>query len=221
VFGIWSKRPKTSPRFFTADYVTGHAPLWQQLLGGLKGRPGLAGLEVGSLEGRSAVWFLENVFTGVGARFHCVDTFTRPVPAIDGAPATALERLRANIAPWRDRVLIHVGKSADILGRLAPGFDFIYIDATHAAPSVLSDGVMALRLLKCGGLLLFDDYEWPHGSSPAERPKIAIDAIMACFAGRYELVHRGYQVALRKTADLSVSVRSGRSGAARVCGPAG
>lgn len=34
-------------------------------------------LEIGSYEGRSAVWFLENILTHPTARIVCVDLFTR------------------------------------------------------------------------------------------------------------------------------------------------
>ena len=37
-------------------------------------------------------------------------------------------------------------------------FDLIYIDASHYAPDVLSDAVLAFKLLKPGGILIFDDY---------------------------------------------------------------
>ena len=117
-----------------------------------------------------------------------------------GAPATRLERFHVNVAPSRDRVRIHVGRSADILRRLPAGYDFAYIDGSHAAADVLSDAVMVWPLLNPGDLMLFDDYEWPLRDLPIERPKMAIDAFMARFEGRYEIVHRGFQVALRKPA---------------------
>ena len=54
------------------------------------------------------------------------------------------------------------------------------------------------RLLKPGGLLIFDDYQYPLGKTTLDRPKPAIDAILEIFRYRYELLHQGYQVAIRK-----------------------
>ena len=39
-------------------------------------------------------------------------------------------------------------------------YDIIYIDGSHATSDVLEDAVLSYRLLKPGGLLIFDDYHW-------------------------------------------------------------
>jgi len=39
-------------------------------------------------------------------------------------------------------------------------FDYISIDGSHEAADVLSDAVLSWPLLKTGGLICFDDYEW-------------------------------------------------------------
>lgn len=41
-----------------------------------------------------------------------------------------------------------------------PGFDLVYIDGSHLRLDVLSDASMAWRLLREGGVMVFDDYEW-------------------------------------------------------------
>ena len=53
------RRPAASPRFFNEDWFSGHIPLWETLFADRKGCPRLAGLEIGSYEGRSASWLLE------------------------------------------------------------------------------------------------------------------------------------------------------------------
>jgi predicted O-methyltransferase YrrM len=199
------RRPAVSPRFFNEDWFSGHIPLWETLFADRKGCPRLAGLEIGSYEGRSASWLLEHVVTGAGARLDCVDVFNVPMKPLPGAPAAHLDRFRANVAPWRDHVRIHVGKSSAVLRRLPPGYDFVYIDGAHRPAQVLTDAVLSWLLLKTGGLMIFDDYEWAQRPSPAERAKLGIDSFLACFAGHYEVLHRAYQVALRKTDDSLVS----------------
>lgn len=39
-------------------------------------------------------------------------------------------------------------------------FDFYYVDGSHVAPDVMADAVLGWRLLKPGGIMVFDDYEW-------------------------------------------------------------
>lgn len=63
---------------------------------------------------------------------------------------------------------------------------------------MIEDAVLAWRLLKQDGILLFDDYEWT-GREGMERPKPAIDFFLSAFEGKYKLLVKQYQLALRKT----------------------
>jgi predicted O-methyltransferase YrrM len=98
------------------------------------------------------------------------------------------ERLRANLAVvviGRYIALIR-GLSADVLPELmveGRRFDFIYIDGSHVAPDVLLDAAMSFALLKPGGILAFDDYDWSPGHLE-----------------RAECLHRGGQAWFRKLA---------------------
>ena len=91
------------------------------------------------------------------------------------------------------------GRSQDLLPAL-PDADYhvIYVDGAHDAASVLLDAMLSWRLLKPGGLLLFDDYLWEAHPRPADRPRMAIDLFLGSLAGRFELIHQGYQVIVRK-----------------------
>ena len=56
-----------------------------------------------------------------------------------------------------------VGDSRVILPQLLfrdHKFDLIYIDGSHESADVLSDSLFSYNLLKPGGVLIFDDYEW-------------------------------------------------------------
>jgi predicted O-methyltransferase YrrM len=77
-------------------------------------------------------------------------------------------------------------------------YDFIYIDASHVAVNVLEDAVLAWRLLKKNGVLIFDDYEWNAYSNPLLCPKVSIDAFLKVFKNQFKLRHKGYQVVVEK-----------------------
>jgi len=64
----------------------------------------------------------------------------------------------------------------------------IYIDASHYAPDVLSDAVIAFKLLKPGGMLIFDDYLWSGDENIVYYPKIAIDAFTNIFSKHIKLI---------------------------------
>jgi predicted O-methyltransferase YrrM len=184
---------------FTQDWFTSNIPNWTSLLAELRGQPGVRALEVGSFEGRSACWLLENILTGPGARLDCVDNFTAAVEKNIGFQAEGIrDRFDANIAPWLERVTVHAGNSGDVLRGLTDTYDFIYIDGSHLAPDVLLDAVLSWRLLKAGGIMIFDDFLWNLLPRPEQQPGTAIRSFLRCHFGWFDLLRVDGQVALRK-----------------------
>jgi predicted O-methyltransferase YrrM len=180
---------------FTADWFSGNIDVWQRVLAPLAGRPGVAFLEVGSYEGRAAVWLLETTLTHETARLDCVDLFSDPA---------CEQRFDHNIrtAHGKNKVRKLKGLSQEVL-RCLPldHYDAVYVDGSHSAPDVLEDAVLAFRLLKSGGILLFDDYEWDAHPDPLLLPpKLAINAFLSIYQSQYELLHAGYQIIIRKDA---------------------
>ena len=190
---------------YSADWFAGHAPLWERLLARYRGKPRLRFLEIGSFEGRSAVWLLTNVLTHPTSRLVCVDTFEgsdehREMGMNLGG---VYERFLENVAPFAARVRVLRGPSQEVLRsrRLrSESLHFAYVDGSHRARDVLEDAVLAFRLLKPGGLLIFDDYCWGPGREETTRPRLAIDAFLSVYRDAYVLLHLGYQVAVAKTA---------------------
>lgn len=148
-------------------------------------------LEIGSWEGRSTLWFLQNF---PDARLTCVDTFQggKEHADLDTAPVEA--RFRANIAEYAHRVWIRKGPSRTMLFGLHPEtYDLVYVDGSHQAPDVLTDLVMAWHLLKPGGVMAIDDYLWAE-----DGVRVATDAFVHMFRPHLEILAAGYQVYLRK-----------------------
>ena len=174
---------------FSDNWFSANVWLFQRFLGDLKDRPCRL-LEIGSSEGRSAIWLIDNIATHASS-------------AVDTIDATESERLRHNLAtsPSRSKITFHLG-SSDVVLRTLPleSYDFAYIDGSHAAPNVLEDAIHAFRLLRVGGILAFDDYLWddPNYHNYEGRPKAAIDAFLRIYSRRTEVLHRGAQVWLRK-----------------------
>jgi hypothetical protein len=177
---------------FTTDYVTANEAAWAAHLQAFAGREGVRLLEIGSYEGRSAVWFLEHVLTHPTSRLVSVDPNALPAfehnLRVSGA-AARVERIQR--------------RSEDVLASLPPeSFDIVYVDGSHRALNVLFDAVASAALLKPGGVLILDDYRWEPGRPPAERPQMAIDLFLASFASRFDVLLDDYQVILRKTGTI-------------------
>jgi predicted O-methyltransferase YrrM len=179
---------------FTSDWFTMRIPVWQQVLAPLKGKPNVHYLEIGTYEGRSAIWVLENILTHPTARMTGIDVF----------PPGVKERYLANVklSGHPEKVTTIAGFSQEEVRKLPPSsFDLIYVDGSHAADDVLADAVEAWEVLKPGGILIFDDYAWlGYGSVlPVElRPKLAIDAFLSSHRYSAEVLHQEYQVIVRK-----------------------
>jgi predicted O-methyltransferase YrrM len=175
---------------YSQDYVTGHTHNWTEALRHLMGKPDVLGLEIGAFEGRSTRWFLENVVTGPKARLVVID----PVPR-----AT----FHANVADLAVRMdyLREMSQVALRDRRFVPGsFDFAYIDGDHSARAVLEDSVLVWRLLKPGGVLLWDDYLWKaeNTADPLRSPRPAIDAFLALHAGDYDVLLCDWQYIIKR-----------------------
>lgn len=195
---------------YTADWFSHNINNWTRWLAQYKGKHGVRGLEIGSWEGRSAVWLLKNILTGEGSTLECCDY---------GYKA---DTFRANTAPWADRVTLRCGASYLMLTELRSGgeFDFIYVDGDHTPFGVLRDATLAWPLLKVGGLMIFDDYLFVHhtvdpnygkpqwsseaalkaiADHPDMTTKTGIDGFLAVMVGQHEVVEQTYQLAVRKT----------------------
>ena len=182
----------TADPSYTTDYVSSFVEDWKRVLAPIAGRPGVRLLEIGSFEGRSAAWFLEHVLTDASSELVCVDIFWRP-----GLEARFDHNI--GLADPHGRVRKLKGDSADVLATLEPAsFDAIYVDGGHHAATVLLDALMAWRLLKPGGILIFDDYLWELERPPSRRPQLAIDLFRETMGDALEILHVGYQVIGRK-----------------------
>jgi predicted O-methyltransferase YrrM len=190
---------QVGPYRFSSDWTSKNEASWRGVLAPFAGTPGIQALEIGSFEGRSAVWLLENMLTHPTSRLVCVDLF------VDGYSQIFDQNISASGAAARVEKL--AGPSGVVLRRLPPepAFDFIYVDGSHQAFDTLEDAVLSWRLLRPGGVMTFDDYEMAAHqlaafSSPA-RPDIGIDAFLNVVADRIEILHKGFQVTVRKKAE--------------------
>ena len=177
---------------FTTDYVSSFTPSWEKYLEEFRKKENLKLLDIGSFEGRSGIWFLENILTHPTSSITCVDIFYKE-------PELLFDH-NIKISGFSDKVTKIKGRSECILLTLKKkSFDIIYIDGCHIAPNVLMDAVSSWLLLKVGGIMILDDYEWKPAKSPENSPKIAIDLFLRVFQNHLEVLHKEYQVIIRKS----------------------
>jgi predicted O-methyltransferase YrrM len=187
---------------FSADWTTWHFANWGEFLRPLRSMP-VRVLEIGSWEGRSALFFL-NYFPA--SHIVCVDTFGGNVEHMRNPHFAALvpeieRRFDANVAAFGSSVQKIKGPSTDVLPQLGIAsrrFDVVYVDGSHLPADVYSDGVLAWPMVARKGIVIFDDYEFDEIKDESERTKRGIDAFLAAFEGQYRVVHKAYQVVIAK-----------------------
>jgi len=189
-------------RTFSTDWAANHFFNWAVLLKDLRQKP-VQILEIGSWEGRSALFFLNYLAL---SRIICIDPFEGNLehqinPYFADLARKSEARLDSNLAAFSDRVEKIKGSSADILPQLGitgRKVDLAYIDGSHIAADVYRDAVLTWPLMVPGGMVVFDDYEWSMVEADVESPKLGINAFLAAHAGQYRELHRGYQLAIQK-----------------------
>ena len=191
-------------RKFEVDWFSGHIPFWSLLLHNMKDKPNLNFLEIGSFEGKSTTWLLDNILTNDSSRITCIDTFNGSYEhAGMGVDLNNLyNRFMNNISGYKSRTRVIVGESGKILssGQLVnEQFDFVYVDGCHESKEVLQDTIYSFDLLKQGGIMILDDYVWgDYINMPTKTPKIAIDGFLNSYAEHIEILSKNYQVIIKK-----------------------
>jgi len=191
---------------FSEDWTSWHYPMWMKLLGSYRNRS-VRVLEIGSWEGRSALFFLNFL---PRARVTCVDTFAggqehREAAALDSKEALSLKALEHrfddNMNAFTTRIEKIKANSADalaLLGVKKRRFDIAYIDGGHRAAEVYADAIMTWSLINPGGTVIFDDYQWREMPDRLDNPGPGIDAFLIAIKGQYRVAHKKYQVAIIK-----------------------
>ncbi len=162
---------------FTSDWFTSHAQEWLSRIDAQC----IRALEVGSYEGRSTLWLLENLLVHPSSSIVCIDSWDGEDKTLGTATISARARFEHNVSPHKNKVTQRVGKSLKLLAEAnirGEQFDLIFIDGDHEGLSALTDILLGWPLLLSGGWLVFDDYRW---DSPLLRsqPHHAWDAFVS------------------------------------------
>jgi predicted O-methyltransferase YrrM len=176
---------------FSSDWFVQNIPNWIGPLAKFRDGP-CEVLEIGSFEGRSAVFLLEYLRR---CKLTCIDPFYS---------SDIERRFASNTAHYSERleVLKEVSVPAlDKLRRAQRQYQVIYIDGSHRRDDVLADSILAWPMLSIGGLLIWDDRGWKTHLPSDERPGHAIDLFCAMFRSCFQVRHWGYQVIVEKTDD--------------------
>jgi len=191
---------------FSTDWFTRNIEIWEQNLSRFANAHGINMLEIGSWEGRSTCWLLDNILTHDSARITCVDTFAGSFEHKEWYEDSYLksieERFDFNISRTNasEKVQKIVGNSQKVMRALMlNSYDIVYIDGSHLAKDVLADALLCWDLVKVGGTIIFDDYDFILADKPAQNTKNGIDPFLTLFCDNIKVIHKSHQVIIEKT----------------------
>jgi hypothetical protein len=163
---------------YTADWTSHNFPFWEKNLGHFRGVQTHI-LEIGTFEGRSAFWFVENLLTHPISEMVTIDKYLN-------------EHFIYNFKKFPDHHKIwSILGTSDWLQTHNPGFfDLVYIDGEHSEEWVTRDIDNVLPFIVPGGFLLFDDYD----DFPGVRS--AVQTFLGKVHG-WEIVDYGHQMLLK------------------------
>ena len=183
-----------SEKIFTSDWFSENIPCWERVILPLLPTTSVRCLEIGSWEGRSACWIVNNILNNSpDSHLDCVDLWPGLVEQ---------EKLFDHNLSSEPQVTKHKGFAINFLApRVSqpPIYDFIYVDGDHRAEMAFSDIMLAWRCLKQGGVMAIDDYiydGWEIAGLP--KPQVTIDAFLTIHAADLRLLEKGHQVIVQK-----------------------
>jgi len=194
----------------TQDWFSFNIDTWRTLFPLVQsGNPRI--LEIGTWEGRSAVFLLTELCTK-GGSIICIDHFDlMKTTAGRERYAKVTHNLALTAKPFRIIDEFSFPALMTLLGEeitaASTGFDWIYVDGSHEADDTFLDGELVWRLAKKGAIVIFDDYLWNQEPDDSiHHPKRGIDAFMTLHAGEFQLLSSPtqYQIVLQKTSDMRI-----------------
>lgn len=177
---------------FLDDWVTYRTNIWKQILLKLKNKNQF--LEIGSHQGRSAIWFIENGLDKDG-EITCIDSWVWDIEHEKTFDFNVNLCLKNNP---NKKIIKLKGSSYFHLASLITQkkeFNLIYIDGSHKAKDVIVDACLCWNLLQLNGILIFDDYLLQTKDIYA---KPAIDLFVDMFRENIKYLYIGDQLIIQK-----------------------
>ena len=131
-------------------------------------------LEIGSYEGRSAIFFLNHFPNSV---ITCVDTWGGSDEQKDLDSKLIEQNFDTNLRKYfkLNRSKKFKMSSNDFFSKNTDKFDLIYVDGDHSCDQVYTDIENSWKILNKNGLLILDDYLWWFYNNLKMNPSTAIN----------------------------------------------
>lgn len=181
------------------DWFSMKIPILKFYLDKCKFPPSINGLEIGSYEGKSAIFFMK-YFDKI--KLTCVDTWEGTDEQDSETDFKKIENnFEFNMSGFKENVIKFKGRSDNFFKlNKDKNFDFIYIDGYHIYETVLDDANSSFKLLNKGGIILFDDFLWGYYKKNIKlNPIFAINTFLKNHKNNIEIIYASSQLMIKKS----------------------
>lgn len=164
-------------------------------------------LEVGAFEGRSVIHWATR---WPKAQIDVIDNWRGGHDHDDTYDWKAIKRRYIkNVKAYGEQIRTFCADSPSMLMAMTENhkrgstdpYDFVYIDASHLAADVCLDALIACKLVRVGGIMLFDDFEWTGDEKNMKdlrlQPKLGIASWSRLVRG-WEIIYQGYGIMFQR-----------------------
>lgn len=155
-------------------------------------------LEIGCFEGLSSVYFADTFLDNDKSSLTCVDPFLTISNNDHSNLLTNHEEknfdFNLSVCKHANKITIHKITSDQFFEQNQRTFSFIYIDGCHDPDVIQRDMENAFEVVEKNGIMWMDDY----GGGDGIQIKRAMNGFLDKYYGQYELIHKGYQLAIKK-----------------------
>jgi predicted O-methyltransferase YrrM len=155
-------------------------------------------LEIGCFEGLSSVFFADIFLDNQNSSLTCVDPFLN---INNNDHSLFLQNNEENnfdfnisVCKNSNKITIHKIISDKYFENNDATYNFIYIDGCHEIDFIKRDMENSFHFLEKNGIMWMDDY----GGGDGIQIKNAMNTFLEKYKGQYELIHVGYQLAIKK-----------------------
>ena len=154
-------------------------------------------LEIGSYEGRSAIFFLNNF---IYSNIHCIDTWSGS-DEHDNFDFTVIEKnFDFNTLTFQSNNRLKKFKmnSNEFFLSNSKKYDLIFVDGDHSSDQVKIDIENSWKVLNKGGYLILDDYMWWFYKDLKKNPSSSINNFIVDHISEISSLKIWHQIIIKK-----------------------
>jgi len=155
-------------------------------------------LEIGCFEGLSSVFFADNFLDNPNSSLTCVDPFLTINNNDHSRFLINNEEMNfdfnVSVCKNSDKIIIHKITSDRFFENNNKTYNFVYIDGCHETDFITRDMENSFNILEKNGIMWMDDY----GGGDGIQIRNTMNTFLEKYKGQYDLLHIGYQLAIKK-----------------------